>query len=81
MGFNSAFKGLIQHLVSSLSVSDRPVLCSSVLKIHPPYRKMFNAQCNSDHHHHYHHHRRHHHHHHHHHHHTIIDWLRREPES
>jgi len=25
MGFNSAFKGLIQHLVSSLSVSDRPV--------------------------------------------------------
>ena len=25
MGFNSGFKGLIQHLVSSLSVSDRPV--------------------------------------------------------
>jgi hypothetical protein len=25
MGFNSAFKGLIQHMVSSLSVSDRPV--------------------------------------------------------
>ena len=25
MGFNSGLKGLIQHLVSSLSVSDRPV--------------------------------------------------------
>jgi len=25
MEFNSGFKGLIQHLVSSLSVSDRPV--------------------------------------------------------
>jgi len=25
MGFNSAFKGLIQHLLLSLSVTDRPV--------------------------------------------------------
>jgi len=25
MGFNSAFKGLIHHLISSLSVSDRPM--------------------------------------------------------
>jgi len=28
MGFNSAFKALIQRLVSSLSVSDRPVQCT-----------------------------------------------------
>ena len=37
MEFNSGFKGLIQHLVSSLSVSDRPV---NRLRKKEPVRRM-----------------------------------------